>query len=460
MSVNLLNIAKDYLTPGVMRQVGSMIGESESGVQSAIGGALPSLLGGLVKNASTESGANELFNMLGDHKGGMLGDLMGYFTGGNQESMLSTGGNIVKYMLGGSSGNSVIDTLSRISGMGRGSSSSLLSLLAPIVMGIIGKTKNDMNLDSGGVASLLMDQQKYIKEAAPSGIADMLGIGSLTSGLGAVGAGTAKVASNVKNTGERVVSGAGDAGRKVVGGTADAGRKVVGGAADTAKSGGSLLKKLLPLLLLLGIGLLAFPFIRGCGEQTVDVAKKTTSTVVEGTKNATNKAVDVTKNAANKAADVTKDAAGKAVDAAKSVGAAAMGLAKGTMEYDFAEFLSGGAKDLNKTFILNKVEFDTGKATLRASSNAQLDNVVKIMKNYPNLHIQLRGHTDNTGDAGKNKTLSANRSKAAKDYLVSKGINAKRLSNVGLGSTQPVADNKTAPGRQKNRRTDIKITKR
>jgi outer membrane protein OmpA-like peptidoglycan-associated protein len=73
------------------------------------------------------------------------------------------------------------------------------------------------------------------------------------------------------------------------------------------------------------------------------------------------------------------------------------------------------------------------------------------------MKIEIGGHTDNTGDKAKNKTLSMNRAKAVKDYLVSKGIDATRLTAVGYGDSAPVADNGTPEGRAQNRRTVFKV---
>ena len=79
------------------------------------------------------------------------------------------------------------------------------------------------------------------------------------------------------------------------------------------------------------------------------------------------------------------------------------------------------------------------------------------MKRNADVSVTIDGHTDNTGSDKVNIPLSVRRAEACKKYLVSKGISAERMTTAGFGSTQPVADNKTAEGRQKNRRIEIKI---
>ena len=104
-----------------------------------------------------------------------------------------------------------------------------------------------------------------------------------------------------------------------------------------------------------------------------------------------------------------------------------------------------------------EIVFKTGSAVLLAKGKPILDTVVAYLKRNPDVDVTIDGHTDNTGTDKVNIPLSQRRAEACKKYLVSKGINGDRLTTAGFGSTQPVADNKTAEGRQKNRRIEIKI---
>jgi len=110
-----------------------------------------------------------------------------------------------------------------------------------------------------------------------------------------------------------------------------------------------------------------------------------------------------------------------------------------------------------KVLRLNYVYFESGAAKLTELSRYELDNLAESLNKYPNMTIEVGGHTDNTGDAAQNMTLSSERAKAVKDYLVGKGISASRLQAVGYGQTQPADTNDTEAGREKNRRTEFKI---
>lgn len=108
---------------------------------------------------------------------------------------------------------------------------------------------------------------------------------------------------------------------------------------------------------------------------------------------------------------------------------------------------------------LRNIFFDTGKSTLRPESNAELDRLVKLLKDVPSLEIEISGHTDNTGSASLNEKLSQARADAVVNYVKGKGIAANRLTSAGYGSRQPIATNNTSAGRQQNRRTEFEIKK-
>lgn len=106
---------------------------------------------------------------------------------------------------------------------------------------------------------------------------------------------------------------------------------------------------------------------------------------------------------------------------------------------------------------LRNIFFDTGKSTLRVESNAELDRLLKLMKDVPSLKIEISGHTDNTGSATLNETLSQSRADAVVAYLTSKGIAANRMTSKGYGASKPIASNATDDGKQQNRRTEFEI---
>mgnify|MGYP001399057108 CR=1 FL=1 len=105
----------------------------------------------------------------------------------------------------------------------------------------------------------------------------------------------------------------------------------------------------------------------------------------------------------------------------------------------------------------DNLEFETGKAIIRASSYFSLDELAGVMKKRLEFKLLIAGHTDNVGDDASNMTLSKNRTIAVRDYLVKKGIDASRFKTEWYGETRPIAPNETPEGRQKNRRVEMNI---
>ncbi len=118
----------------------------------------------------------------------------------------------------------------------------------------------------------------------------------------------------------------------------------------------------------------------------------------------------------------------------------------------------GETLEIGQTFVINNVYFDFDKASLQEVSYPELDKVVFLMNKYPNMEVEIKGHTDGKGSAEYNVTLSKNRVKSVIAYLTSQGIESDRLKPFAYGKTLPVADNNTDTGRSKNRRVEFKIT--
>ena len=108
--------------------------------------------------------------------------------------------------------------------------------------------------------------------------------------------------------------------------------------------------------------------------------------------------------------------------------------------------------------ILDKVYFDTGKASIQKRSNALLDNIAQVLTVHPEIAlVQIEGHTDTVGKPEQNKKLSQDRADSVRAYLVKKGVSEARLRAVGFGQEKPTQSNDTAAGREFNRRVEFNI---
>jgi len=124
---------------------------------------------------------------------------------------------------------------------------------------------------------------------------------------------------------------------------------------------------------------------------------------------------------------------------------------EGTVSFEYKLIISPP-----KTYTLDNVFFDTGKSTLKPESSKELNELVEYMLMKKSLKIEIAGHTDNVGNKEANQKLSEDRANAVRAYLVKKGVDAARVIAKGYGDTQPVAENTTDAGKQKNRRTEVR----
>jgi outer membrane protein OmpA-like peptidoglycan-associated protein/tetratricopeptide (TPR) repeat protein len=114
--------------------------------------------------------------------------------------------------------------------------------------------------------------------------------------------------------------------------------------------------------------------------------------------------------------------------------------------------------EIGSKVVLKNIFFDVGKSEIKNESVSELEKIRELLANNPSLKVQINGHTDNTGNAASNKVLSLKRAQAVVDYLISKGVDAPRLSAKGFGSERPLVSNDDeTEGREINRRTEIEI---
>ena len=113
--------------------------------------------------------------------------------------------------------------------------------------------------------------------------------------------------------------------------------------------------------------------------------------------------------------------------------------------------------EVGESIRLNNIFFDFAKATLREESSHELDRILPYFEKFPNLKIELSGHTDAVGSDEANQKLSEDRANSVREYLIRKGIRIDKIEAVGYGESIPVATNDTDEGRQLNRRVEFKV---
>ena len=168
--MNLVDLVKDQLTGQVLGSLGSLIGADESQTRSATSAAVPALLGGLAKLASSQGGASQITSALGGLDLGALGNLAGMLGGSNASRMADQGGSLLGSLFGTSATGKMVETLAGFLGMKPGVARSLLAYLAPIVLGMVAKQFTGGRADAAGLQRLFADQAGNIKNALPAGL--------------------------------------------------------------------------------------------------------------------------------------------------------------------------------------------------------------------------------------------------------------------------------------------------
>lgn len=158
---NLIDLLQGQLSEGLVEQFANQLGGADKQqTADATSGIISMITSALAKNAATPEGAGALASALDrDHDGSILDDLMGYATGSMQQkpevnSSALNGAGILKHILGGKQSNA-IDVISKMSGLQSDKTGNLMAMLAPIVLGMLGKQKRQNNLDQGGLSDIL-----------------------------------------------------------------------------------------------------------------------------------------------------------------------------------------------------------------------------------------------------------------------------------------------------------------
>lgn len=465
-----------------------MLGESPGNTQTAMAGAIPVMLSGLINRAESSDGGN------------FLSGLLQQFTGGSnlpdpndandaQTQTLMTQGSSVSGALFGDKSSLISGALAQYAGVKESSASGLMGMAGSVLMGMLGRQASTGNLGPGGLMNLLGEQKNAVQSAMPSGLGSLLGglpgIGGLFGGSSGLGSTLSGAEAGLAGAGAGVVGATAAVPNTDLPGSAamesDATRSAGyaprpvsrddderGGAAATSGGFG----KLLPWVLL-GLGALALFFmLRGCNRERAETAVTDSTTAVSDA--ASDVATDVgaaTDSAASDVSDAASDVASDVSGAAANLGAFAkrklssgieLNIPANGIENKLISFIDDANRPVDKTtwFNFDRLLFETGSARLTASSQEQVRNIAEILKAYPNVNIKLGGYTDNQGNAASNKKLSNDRANTVRTALVNLGIAANRLEAEGYGQEFPVASNETAEGRAQNRRIAVRITKK
>ena len=441
MSLNVIDLIKGQLGPALISQAATQLGESESGISKAISGLLPAVVGGLANNADKPG---VLDAITGAASSGLLGNLLG---GSTNNSLITT---ILTAIFGDKVG-ALVNAVSSYAGISDSSTNSLLNMVTGATLGSVGKYSADNNLGASGVQNLLQEQKGIVSTLLPAGLSlASLGLGSF------FGNDSVKEAINVAPTENVKVSSFDEPKIEVNRG---GNTHVNVDNSDDNNGGGSIWKWLLPLLLL---ALAAWFLWKQCDKKdaTSGVAVNDSAVVVQDSAVIVNDSANVAT-----AAGSTNTKVDENID----LNGVALKGYKGGMEDQMITFLKAGsyktaADDAalkDKWYTFDKVNFKIGSATeLEAGSQVQMDNLLAILKAFPEAKVKIGGYTDKTGVEADNIKLSQSRADFIKNWLAGKGVGAQVLTAEGYGSKfATVAKEATNDERAVDRKMAVRFAK-
>ena len=183
--MNLVSTIMQFLAPAIINRIASSLGMGQGLAGKAIAAAIPAILAGLAGSASKSGGAAQLANVVSKQDPGLLGNFANMLGGSGQQALVNSGTGALSSLLGGSSTNALAGAIGKFAGIDSGQSSSLLGMLAPVVLGQLGQAQKSSGLDAGGLANLLAGQKNNIAAAMPPGFSNLLeGTGLLDSVAG------------------------------------------------------------------------------------------------------------------------------------------------------------------------------------------------------------------------------------------------------------------------------------
>lgn len=400
MAFNLLEMVKNYFTSEFTNHASSMLGENTAGISKALTAIIPTELAGILNKATSGTeGANEVYERAKNS--------VDHVSAPNLTSAenVEKGNNLLTNLFG-TRQTGIVGAIAGYAGIKESSTSSLMSMGLPAIMGLLGKHAEQNNLSASGLSGFLSSQKDHILQAMPSGLTSLAGMLGITS----IGSAASSVASNVKSSVR----------------SSDTTSPVdqIHTISETPTA-----KWLVPLIVILIILALLWYFSRSCNDTKPSPATVTDTSAYSANTDTNGSAMKTTSGDTTMGSINVQLPNGKQLEANK-----------GGIEDQLVTFLNSNWKSLsndslkNRWFNFDNLNFNLGTATITPASEKQLDNIAEILKAYNDAKIKIGGYTDASGNAADNKKLSQDRANAAKSGLDKRGVGSQVTGAEGYGS--------------------------
>jgi outer membrane protein OmpA-like peptidoglycan-associated protein len=411
MTTSLIDSVNNLANPDLCSRIASSLGEPVHGVTSALTGGMSSMLLGVLGKTADPSAMRSVFNTVTDPANdGRVLDNPASLVGAPEGAMSALGGQFLSNIFGGR-GAAVNDVLSRMSGLGAGSMSSLIRLAAPLVLGVLGKRARDGGLNAGSLTRLFEDERDSIERAAPPGVASALGLSEPSAPV------------YEREDGYE---------------TARAEQPSRVYAAEEQATG---IRWLWPALIALAAIAL---FLGTRAKHRVPTPVADTTTVPART-------------AGGEVAELSSG-----IMQLRLPNGNVLTVPGSSAEAKLIAFLNDSTRSVDDTswIVLDRIHFQSNSSQLDPDAESQAKNIGDVLKAYPNAVAKIGGYTDSTGSDAANLRLSRSRAESARQSIEHNGLAATRVSAEGFGSQDPVATNSTDDGKSQNRRVALLVIKK
>ncbi len=430
--MNLFGELRELLAGDISFKIANITGEKEEKVKVAIDGLIPTLVGGLMKRVSNEAGATTLMNVIqrGKHDGSISEKLQDYLRDKESFTPLFEQGSALVSQVLPDKKSSIATLISQFASIRNSSATSIMAVVAPVVVGKLGKLVISQGLDKIHLANYLLDQKVHLIDETPDALQpkmiDTLGIAIFMSQeikpiQFAPAAPIKSVA--VNNT-------------VVTKPEKESKMTYSNKNYESESSGGlgSIPKWFLPSVLIVaviaGLGYFAFTYdwksLSTSSDSMVDSSEmeEVTGAIID-----TN---SLAKDSSTAKVDTTALKAEEKTIAVNLPNGQKIDLTNGSFTYNFARYLADSSATVNRVFTFDNIGFEGNTGALTAGSDKTVIDLAKIMSAYPKSQIKLTAYIDNMGDSLQSKRLGSRRAAAIRNILIGNGINAIRIDFMGI----------------------------
>jgi len=454
MSTNLIELFKNTIGDTLIKQTSGLLGESAQSISSSLGAIVPSLIGSMVLKANSDQGVKQLRDYISSNglEDVTLIDSSEPGSGNQYDQLMTKGSHALRFLLGENE-SQVIDAISAEGGLKTSSSSSLLKMVAPLLMGFISRVAKENSAGASGLKELLLTQREFVVSNIPVRLKSIPGISSLEN---------ANMSSSI-NTPE-----------------------------TNPQKSNSGMSKFLPWLVLLLASLGLFYFLqKGCNAPMTPPGSGNVTTKPDTSVSTTQAPLETPPDVAAGSQPTSPEPGKSKSDksstsettselvAPEHAGEAKPPRVTGTghlktytlpngsklileanhFASQLIEYIEGNEPP-GKCFAFDEVTFESGTDKINKSSTEQLGHLNLILNAYPKVNIMITGYTSDVGDAAANLKLSVRRAFAVYNWHVNQGIPSPRLQYKGMGESNPIASNSTKEGQKKNERVEVCVLKK